>query len=141
MAPDTGFWTYTLHTAAPPPPPPTTTSPTQPPPPPGKKKAVTVSSTHLVYSAKPKAGKSFVVRGLRLKLSTGAVTGATSLQCTATLAGKTLRGAGKTRCTFHLLAHAKGERLIVHARGQVPDDGRQGDRRLESRLTSPAPIV
>jgi hypothetical protein len=119
QAPDPGSspWTYTLRTAAPPPPPPpTTTSPTQPPP--GKKKLVTVSSTHVLYSGKPKAGKSFVVRGLRLDLSTGAVTGATSLQCTATLAGKALKGVGKTRCTFHLVTRAKGKRLIVHARGR-----------------------
>ena len=112
QAPDTGVWTYTLRTA---PPPPTTTTPTTTTSP-GKK--VTVLSTHAVYSGKPKAGKTFVVRGLRVALSTGTVAAATGLRCTATLAGKTLKGTGKTGCTFHLLARAKGKRLVIHARGK-----------------------
>jgi hypothetical protein len=125
QAPDTGFWTYTLHTKSSPPPPttttttsttPTTTTTTTPTPPPGKK--VTVSSTRAVYTGKPTAGKSFAVRGLRVRLSTGVVAGATDLECSATLAGKAFKGTGKTRCDFHLATRAKGKRLIIHARGK-----------------------
>ena len=114
QAPDTGFWTYTLHTKSTPPPPTTTTTTTTTTPPP----KVTVSSMHAVYTGKPKAGKAFVVRGLRVGLSTGTAAAATGVKCTATLAGKALKGTGATGCTFHLATGAKGERLIVHARGK-----------------------
>ena len=60
----------------------------------------------------------FVVRGLRVSLSTGTVTAAGSLKCTATLAGKTLRGTGKTGCTFHLGVRTRAKRLIIHVRGK-----------------------
>jgi hypothetical protein len=121
-APDNGFWTYTLQTAASPPPPtttaPTGTSTTPTPAPPGKKGPVTITSTHAVYTGKPKAGKSFVVRGLRVGLSSGTAANATALKCTATLAAKALKGTGTTGCTFHLVVHAKGKRLIIHASGK-----------------------
>lgn len=121
-APDPGApaWTYTLHTATTPPPP-TTTAPTgttTTPTPPGKKGAVTITSTHAVYAGKPTAGKAFVVRGLRVGLSSGAAASATALKCKATLAGKALKGTGATGCTFHLALHARGKRLIIHASGK-----------------------
>lgn len=119
-APDTGFWTYTLHTATTPPPPTTTTSTgtTTTPAPPGKKGPVTITSTHAVYTGKPRAGKTFVVRGLRVGLSSGTVASATAVRCTATLAGKTLKGKGAAGCTFHLVAQARGKRLIIRASGK-----------------------
>jgi hypothetical protein len=121
-APDSGFWSYTLHTATSPPPPttttPTSTSTTPTPTPPGKTGPVTITSTHAVYIGKPKAGKAFVVRGLRVSLSSGTVASATALKCTASLASETLKGTGATGCTFHLAARANGKRLIIHASGK-----------------------
>lgn len=123
QAPDTTatVWTYTLQTAKTPPPTTTTTSTTTTSTtttPSGKKGPVKVKSTHALYTGKPKAGKSFVVRGLRVSLSSGTVANATGLKCRATLASKPLKGSGKTGCTFHLVVKAKNKRLIIRATGK-----------------------
>jgi hypothetical protein len=119
QAPDTGIWTFTLHTASSPPPTTTTTTTvTTTPTGPGGL-TLKVTSAHAVYSGKPKAGSAFTVRALRVHLSTGTVVAASSLKCTATLARKDFKGTGRTGCTFHLSAHSRGKRLVIHARGKV----------------------
>jgi hypothetical protein len=104
QAPDTDVWTYTMLTAPPPPP---------PPPPP----APTVSTVSVVDAGVPHAGKVFRVSGLEVDLSNGVETKAKNLKCTATLAGKHLKGAGTGGCTFHLPKTAKGEKLSIKVTG------------------------
>jgi hypothetical protein len=62
-------------------------------------------------------GKTVRISGLGVNLSTGVVTKATGLKCTATLGGKHLAGTGTGGCTFHLPKTAKGKTLLVKVRG------------------------
>jgi hypothetical protein len=61
----------------------------------------------------PRAGRTFRLSALQLRLSTGDRLAAARMTCRATLAGKRLRGTGRGACTFRLPASAKGKRLVV----------------------------
>jgi len=60
---------------------------------------------------KPRAGKRFSVSGARVVLGTGETVRAESVTCSARLAGKALRLAG--RCAWNVPRAAKGKRLTV----------------------------
>jgi hypothetical protein len=60
---------------------------------------------------KPRAGKRFAVSGARVVLGTGETVRAESVTCSARLAGKALRLAG--RCAWNVPPSAKGKRLTV----------------------------
>jgi hypothetical protein len=60
---------------------------------------------------KPRAGKRFAVSGARVALGTGETVQAESVTCSARLAGRVLRLAG--RCAWNLPPSANGKRLTV----------------------------
>jgi hypothetical protein len=104
-APDNGVFTYTM------------VQPPLPPPLPAPAPKPTVSSVSVKVAGAATHGKSFRISGLAVSLSTGVVTKATGLKCTATLGGKHLAGSGAGGCTFRLSGTAKGKLLVVKVHG------------------------
>jgi hypothetical protein len=61
----------------------------------------------------PRAGKRFTVKPLGVRLSSNEVVAPDSLQCSAKLAGKTLRGSGAGGCSWLLPKKSRGKSLTV----------------------------
>jgi hypothetical protein len=112
-APDGGNWGYpTGGTVAPPPPPPPPPG-GPPPPPPG---GVTLIATGFTV-AKPHSGRPFTVSMVVRVKETG-VAVKTTVSCSATLAGKSLKASkkgsvfsGRASCTWKLPKNTKGKQL------------------------------
>jgi hypothetical protein len=62
----------------------------------------------------PKAGKRFTVNVMGAKLDTGEVVKPDSYSCTATLAGRALKGSGTGGCSWALSKKARGKKLVVN---------------------------
>jgi hypothetical protein len=73
--------------------------------------------TQLLYAFSPKvpkAGKTFSVAVLLVKLDDGTLAVFPTLTCNGTLNGKPIRGTAKTvQCVWKLPRSAKGKRLVV----------------------------
>ena len=63
--------------------------------------------------ARPRAGRPFRVVGVQLTLSSEETVAGTAFRCSATLAGRRLRGTGAGGCRFALPRTARGKRLVV----------------------------
>lgn len=99
-APDIGTWSYTLSAAEPP-------APT----------ATTVTQVTALFAGKAKPGSTVSVRGLGLRLSTGAGASATGVHCSAHLGKPVLAGTGVGGCTFALPKTSKGKVLDITSTG------------------------
>jgi hypothetical protein len=111
-APDTGSWNYKLTAGTPPP---TSTPPGGTNTPPATTKTAAVASIRvLALPSAPTAGLVFRVLVPSVKLTTGANVHPDSARCTATLAGKVLRGTAAGGCTFSVPRTAGGKTLVVH---------------------------
>jgi hypothetical protein len=79
----------------------------------------TLSSPHIQSitprwaPAAPRAGGTFRLTAVQLKLESEETAAASTFTCRATLAGKRLRGTGRGGCTFKLARSAKGKRLVI----------------------------
>jgi hypothetical protein len=76
-----------------------------------------VTSTMAHLGGVAKAGHTFAVRSLSVRLSNGVTVHVTALRCTARLGGMPLRGSGAGGCTFKLPKTAKGKQLVVRVTG------------------------
>lgn len=63
--------------------------------------------------AAPRAGATFKVNSVRIQFETAELAVASAFTCRATLAGKRIRGTGRSGCTFKLPKTAKGKRFVL----------------------------
>jgi hypothetical protein len=69
----------------------------------------------LVSPLVPKAGKRFTVTVMGAKLDSDEIVMPDSYSCTATLAGRVLKGSGTGGCSWALPKKARGKKLVVDA--------------------------
>ena len=81
--------------------------------------APAAKTSAVVTSGAPRSGRSFMVTGLGVLFADGTSRNMVGLNCTATLAGKRLRGSGTGGCLFALPKKAKHEKLVVRVSGEA----------------------